>query len=370
MNHSPTILIATGASGGHMFPALSVAKELSQQKATCVFVVGGGKFTHLVTDAGYTMERLPASALNVRNPIRKIKGIFNLLRAFVHALRLVQKHQPAAIFGTGGYATVALVLAGKLSGVPTIIHEQNVLPGRANKFLAKWADYIFITFEKSREFFNTSQRKIRITGYPLRHELLSALNAAQPRSNKTFNILVIGGSQGARILSQILPEATARLSTQLREKLSITHQVRSEDEALLTEKYSQQNLGHFETKPFINNMSEALNQAHLVISRSGTGGLAEISIFGRAAIYVPLTLADGHQMLNAQIAEAANAAIILDQPLFTPENLSHHIKSIIEDPLIRDGMENNAKTLFPQDGAKKTATAVMTIAQNDVMQQQ
>lgn len=364
------ILIATGASGGHMFPALSVAKNLRARGVKCVFVVGGGKFTNLVEDAGFDMVWLPASALNVRNPLRKLKGIFNLLRAFWRALRLVQTYQPAAVFGTGGYATVALVLAGKISGVPTIIHEQNVLPGRANKFLARWADKILLTFAAASEHLNAPTENLLTTGYPLRERVAKAVAQPKARAEKPLRLLVLGGSQGSRILSQVLPEAVARLPESIRQNLFIQHQARAEDANLVTEEYAKLDLVGTDLAPFIDDIPAALTAAHVVISRAGTGAVVEISVFGRAAIYVPLSLADGHQAKNARLPEKANAAVVLDEPLFTPEALAAHLLRLLENPDIRYAMEDNAKNFLPLNGTKNVADAVLDMAKSDIMMQQ
>ncbi len=352
-----------------MFPALSVAKNLRARGVRCVFVVGGGKFTQLVEDAGFEMVRLPASALNVRNPIRKLKGLFNLLRAFWRALRLVQTYTPAAVFGTGGYATVALVLAGKISGVPTIIHEQNVLPGRANKFLARWADKILLTFSAASGYLKAPAGNLYTTGYPLRESIENGLKHSSKRSQKPLRLLVLGGSQGSRILSQILPEAVARLPENLRKNLFIQHQARAEDTDLVAESYAKLNLSGTNMAPFIEDMSAALSAAHVVVSRAGTGAVAEISVFGRAAIYVPLSLADGHQALNARLPEKAGAAVVLDEPLFTPEALAGHLLNLLEHADVRTSMENAAKNFLPLDGTKQVADAVLDMAKSDIMNQ-
>lgn len=359
MTSSPKILLATGASGGHMFPALSVATALKKQGCDCVFIVGGSKFNHLVTEAGFTAHHLPASALNVRSFTRKLKGGLNLVRAFIRALCLIQKEKPDAIFGTGGYATVALVLAGKLLGVPTLIHEQNVMPGRANTFLSRFADHILLTFEGTRSYLPKAAHKTEVTGYPLRPEAQKAATQKHTRANAPLRLLVLGGSQGSRILSEVIPEAIALLDNSLRQNLFIHHQARTEDESAVIAAYEKQNLAGFDVTPFIKNMTYALSAAHLFVGRSGTGTVAEMCVFGRPAIYVPLSLADGHQALNAHVAEKAGAAHLLMEKDFTPEALATKLKELLTNADLRTQMEKTARAILPLDGAEKTAAAVL-----------
>lgn len=362
---SLTVLIATGASGGHMFPALAVAEVLRERGVQCVFVVGGTKFAERVDQAGFAYEKLPASAFNVSNPVRKLKALINLGRAWLRALTLLNKYHPAAVFGTGGYATVATVLAAKVSGVPVVLHEQNVLPGRANRFLARMADVMAVTFESSRAYLNCRPEAVVGTGNPVRAELVAGLQ--QEQSHKGLNLLVIGGSQGARVLSDVVPETVARLSQTVRQKLTVHHQARPEDEARVTAGYQALALVEVRVEPFIEDMAAALRQADVVISRAGTGAVVENALAGKAAIYVPHPLADGHQLKNAQVAEEAGAAVVLEQSLFTPEVLLPHLTAILTDVDRRAQMVEAARELAKPEAAVKVADLVEKVAKADVM---
>ena len=173
----PTILISAGASGGHIFPALAVAEELRILGAKCVFVGNGTAFEKAITDAGFELETLPASAWNVKNPIRKIWAVINLISAFITAMKIVHKTRPSVVFGTGGYATVASVFAGRISGVPTMIQEQNVLPGRANKLLASRVDKIALAFElMPGALAPRLEKNTEVFGNPVRENILKLRN--------------------------------------------------------------------------------------------------------------------------------------------------------------------------------------------------
>ena len=362
----PTILIATGASGGHLFPALATAQSLREKGVNCVFVVGGNKFASHIEDAGFAIERLPASAFNVRNPVRKCIAIFHLIRAWFKAFGLMQKYHPSAVLGTGGYATVATVLAAKTVGVPVVLHEQNVLPGRANRFLARFADVIAITFESSRERFAKKAKNMELTGNPVRAQVIEALQEKRVEDG-VFRIVILGGSQGARIVSEVVPETIGRLSAEQQKRIAVVHQARPEDLEHVKATYAALPLVDVRVEPFLTDMGHILAQSHLVVTRAGTGAVVETALAGRAAIYVPHPLADGHQMLNAQVGEEAGAAIILSQAVFTVETLLPHITSLLENEERRHMMEQNATELARPNAANDVAELVLDVAKKDVM---
>ncbi len=366
MTQGKTILITSGASGGHIFPALAVADDLKHQGHTCIFLLGGHKFDYLITGAGYQLETLPASAFNVSNPFRKLKAIFQLVRGFFVALRVIHKYQPSVVFGTGGYATVSAVLAAKISGVPTAIQEANVLPGRANKMLSKWVDRIALNFEESRAYLPRKKPVFFVCGNPVRQDIIHASRHMRSESG-VFRLLILGGSQGARILSDVVPEMVARLSEEDQNKLEVVHQARAEDIERVQRAYATAHLAKLEVKPFIDDIGVSLVNAHLVISRAGAGSIVENNLIGRAAVYVPHQMADNHQLLNAQVAENAGAAIILEQPMFTPENLLAHVRALMHDKERLQEMEKCAKILAKPNATKDVAKLVLDLAMKDVL---
>ncbi len=356
-----TVLIASGASGGHLFPALTVAEALRNEGYRCVVVLGGGKFGNLVTDRGFELVRLPASAFNVRNPVRRVMAVARLGLGFWRALRLVMREKPRVVFGTGGYATVATILAAKMCGVPTVIHEQNVLPGRANRLLSRVADRILLTFDDSRAYLAPDGdacllARMAVTGTPLREQVLDARK--QRRTvQEPFGLMILGGSMGARILSDVVPEMLAMMKPAERAKVAVIHQSRPEDVERVRDAYAQLGLARFEVASFYANLPELYRNTHLVIGRSGTGTLLETAILGRAAVYVPHQMADNHQLLNAQVAENAGAAVVLEQPLFTPANLLVQVRGLMKNRDRLAAMEQAARTL-----AAPNATALVVDA--------
>ena len=360
-----TIIIATGASGGHIFPALAVAEELSLQGYNCVFVGNGKGFKHVITDAGFRFIDLPASPWNVRNPLRKLLAVFNLIRAFMRAFKVVHTERASAVFGTGGYATVATMIAGRLSGIPTCVQEQNVLPGRANRMLAKWVDKVCLSFDASRHYLKYRDNIMVLCGNPLRKQVLDVINAKR-NEDGLFHILIMGGSQGARILSDVLPEAIKLLKKDLQEKVSITQQARPEDVKRVQEAYEALNV-KAEVASFFDDVPQRMINTHLVVARSGASTVTECAALGRAAVFVPLRLADGHQIHNARVLENKEAAVVLEQAHFTPERLSQVIADLMIDKTHLSHMEENARAMAMPDAALNVAKEVMQLAEQDVM---
>lgn len=355
------VLIASGASGGHLFPALAVAKELQASGFEVRVVLGGSKFLDVVERAGLPYVRLPAAAFNDRSPLGKLWAIGKLARGFLRSLRLVVRDRPVAVFGTGGYATVALMLAARVCGVPTIIHEQNVLPGRANRFLAKIVDVVILTFEESRDFLPAVRGQLIVGGMPLRDEIVAAAKMKK-KKGKHFRILVLGGSQGARILSEVIPEAVALMSDAERKGLMVVQQVRPEDAGKVAAQYGKMKLGGFEVASFFNDMPQRYLAADIMIARSGVGTVLEAAALGLPAIYVPLELADGHQKLNAAVAENAGAAVVVEQPYFSPASLLVHVRALRKDAGRLEAMAKAARKAARVSAAADVAKIVSDYA--------
>lgn len=354
----PTILVASGASGGHLFPALAVAQALRPTFDVRV-ILGGTKFVDIVQKAGLPFVRLPAAAFNDRGPLRLVWAFAKLLQGFLLALNLVIRTKPVCVFGTGGYATVALMLAAKLRGVPTVIHEQNVLPGRANRFLSRIASVVMVTFEESLQYMPGVSGRVVVTGTPLREDILVLANQDKPvRKAGEFCLLVLGGSQGARILGEVIPEMVATMSEAERATLHIVQQVRPDEVQRVIGVYAKLGLASVVVKPFFDNLPELYSRADLVIGRSGVGTVLECATLGVPAIYVPLELADGHQKLNAGVAEKVGAAVVVEQAYFTPANLMVHVRSLRNDPARLEAMSNAAKTLAKPDATDAVARVI------------
>ena len=365
-----TVVIASGASGGHLFPALAVADVLKEQGYHCIFVGNGRGFEGKIEAAGYRFLSLPASAWNVRNPFKKALALFNLMRAFFIAFKLLHKEKACTVLGTGGYASVATIMAAKVSGISTCIQEQNVLPGRANRFLARFADKICLSFEESRHYLRYRRGAIVVCGNPLRKAVLEAEKT--PKETKdSFQITVLGGSQGARILSDVVPEALCLFAKQFKKPLTIIQQARVEDIDRVKIVYAtaiKKGLEiETEVSSFFEDIPQKMVQSDLVIGRSGTSTVMECCQLSCPAVFVPLKLADGHQLLNAQVMASVDAAVIVEQQDFTVENLAATLKELTSDKNRLSKMAKNAKKIAVGDAAEKVAKEVMHLADEDVM---
>ncbi|MCP5405061.1 MAG: UDP-N-acetylglucosamine--N-acetylmuramyl-(pentapeptide) pyrophosphoryl-undecaprenol N-acetylglucosamine transferase [Pseudomonadaceae bacterium] len=359
MARKKTIFVAAGASGGHVFPALATAEELKKKGYACVFVMGGGKFGHVVEAAGFKVERLPAAAFANRGVVRLAAAGIKLAAGLLKALWLVGKYKPVAAFGTGGYATVATMMACKMRGVPTVIHNADAILGRANRLLARWVKVVLLTFEGTPV--PETNARVRVVGTPLRKEVLAARKRKREEDG-TFRLLVLGGSQGARIMSDVVPEAVAMLTARQRARVVVVQQARAEDVARVQNAYAQLGLAGYEVRAFFEDLPRKYVDAHVVIGRSGVGTLLEAATLGRAAIYCPHRLADNHQLFNAQVAERAGAAVVMEQPYFTPANLLVQVKALMADRTRVEAMEAAAKKLARPNAARDAADVVVEVA--------
>lgn len=361
--HTKTILMATGASGGHIFPSLAMAHALRDKGYNIVFALGGSKFSFLLENEGFTVESLPASAVNVASYKRKVIGFINMVRGFFKAIRLVRKYKPVAVVGVGGYGIVAAGFAAKIARIPVILHEANVLPGRANKVFMPYANALLLTFSETQANLKKVPPLVGVTGNPIRKALVDlAHNAtyAAPKKTETFRLLVLGGSQGARVLSDVIPLAIEQLPKELQQRISIVHQARPEDVERVKRMYAVTYVAACLTTGFIENMAEELMRAHLVVGRSGAGVVTENFLFGRPAVYVPLphNLADNHQYFNAKVAADNGAAVVMEQEVFTPENLSPLIQSYLSDTATLNAMARAAHKMAQPQAAATAATAI------------
>ncbi|SFK68821.1 undecaprenyldiphospho-muramoylpentapeptide beta-N-acetylglucosaminyltransferase [Methylocapsa palsarum] len=357
------ILIAAGGTGGHLFPAEALARALAAR----------GVEVELVTDerAAKYGASFPAKAVHLlaaatpRNGafLSRARAILTLARATWNARRLVKRLRPCAVVGFGGYPTVPPVLAATQLRVPAILHEGNAVIGRANHFLAPRADAIAKGFETLGGVSAKIGLKTHLTGNPVRPMALDAARAAYPgHADGKLRLLITGGSQGARIMSDIVPAAIELLPETVRRTLVIVQQARDEDEARVRAVY--QRLGvEAEVKPFFSDLPLRIAQAHLVIARAGASTVSELGVIGRPAIFVPLPHAlDQDQAANARQFAARGAAVVVAQHDFTPQWLANVLTETDAD---RPGLAKRAaaaKAAGVPDAAERLADLVLTIA--------
>ena len=326
------VLIA-GGTGGHLFPAMALAQELGRR----------GHVVELMTDhrvESYGSD-FPASAVHIvpsatpslRNPIKFVAGGIKILRGIAVAHGMLKKSKPDCVVAFGGYPTFPPFIAAHLLGIPGVLHEQNSVMGRANRALARFADILSISYAQTKFSENFNLQKI-VTGNPLRDRVRALIGQPYPalNANGPIRIVVTGGSQGARVLADVVPAAVALLPDTLRSRLSIVQQTRPEDIERVTESY-RQSRSNVEIASFISDLPERMAAAHLVISRAGATTLAELTVIGRPAILIPLPGAiDADQKNNALVMENAGAGWLAEQGTLTPEALARRLQTLLTDP--------------------------------------
>jgi UDP-N-acetylglucosamine--N-acetylmuramyl-(pentapeptide) pyrophosphoryl-undecaprenol N-acetylglucosamine transferase len=328
------LLIAGGGTGGHLFPGIALADEAIRRGGSEVLFVGTsrGIETRAVPAAGYALETLEVTGLKRMGLVGTVRGLFRVPLAIVRSLAILRRFRPDVVVGVGGYASGPMVLAAALARYATAIQEQNSVPGITNRILGKLVRKVFIAFDEAARFFPS--RKIERLGNPVRKPIVAALEgfAASPTSDGKLRILVVGGSQGARAVSELVLAAAPMLASKGVD-FSLVHQTGNTDFERIQAKYRELGLdGRVKVQAFIDNMAAAYGAADLIIGRAGALTLAELAIVGKPAILVPLpTAADDHQSKNAAHFAQVGAALVLNQRTSSADDLAAAITGLAEN---------------------------------------
>ncbi|MGH7032046.1 MAG: undecaprenyldiphospho-muramoylpentapeptide beta-N-acetylglucosaminyltransferase, partial [Stellaceae bacterium] len=317
---SGAFVLAAGGTGGHLFPAEALAAELTDR----------GRHVHLLTDSradafagrirGVEIHRVRAGRFD-GGPVRAAHGLAELAAGVVQARRLLRRLAPQAVIGFGGYPSVPTMLAAASLGLPTLLHEQNAVLGRANRLLAPRVRRIATGFPEAAGLRPADRARAVHSGNPVRPAVLAIGEPPYraPGPGESIELLVLGGSQGARVLSEIVPPALAALDPGPRAMLRVSHQARPEDLAAVAEAYAQAGIAA-EIESFFTDVPRRLTRAHLAICRSGASTLAELSAIGRPAVLIPYPFAaDDHQSANASAFAAAGGGWTLAQAGLRPD---------------------------------------------------
>jgi len=360
----PMILVTTGGSGGHIFPAMAIAEALVRQGARVAFLTDrrGQAFQGAKKIPVY---RLMAESVTGRSLIGKIWAMVKLYIGIVQAIVYLYKLKPVAVVGGGGYASIPAVMACHVSRVPVILHEQNAILGRANRLLAKGilssrARLIGTSFSKTNRV-PEGIPQVRV-GLPVRPAIADYKGSPYPSFKSAFHLLIFGGSQGARFFSQKLPKALLALPANVRAKIDLVQQVREEDMATARQFYDQAGFKKVTLKSFFTDMPEQLKKAHLVIGRGGAGTLTELMVIGRPAIIIPLpSAADDHQTANARQFCDEGAGWLVPEKEYDDKAFSKRLLQLIQKPSILEKAAEQSRKLAPDDAAGKMASAVLDI---------
>jgi UDP-N-acetylglucosamine--N-acetylmuramyl-(pentapeptide) pyrophosphoryl-undecaprenol N-acetylglucosamine transferase len=360
-----SIMLAAGGTGGHLFPAFALAEELRRR----------GVAVDLMTDmrgdrygGGFparAVYQVPSATLASRAPRDIAKTMLTLGRGTGVAFGMLGRVRPNAIIGFGGYPTYPPRVAARLRGIPTAIHEQNAVLGRANKMLAKRVTAVATSFERTKFLDGSLAAKSVLTGNPVRKAVIEAasLGFLPPLPDSAIRILIFGGSQGARFFSDVVPLALFALPDTLRQRLRVVQQAREEDMERVREAYAEAGI-KADIAPFFTDLPARMADAHLIIGRAGASTVAELAVIGRPSILVPLPHAlDNDQLNNARRLEESGGAWCIEQRNLSPERLADELEKLLKDPDTLAAAAKAAKNAGRPDAVRNLADFALALAE-------
>ncbi len=351
------VIIAGGGTGGHVFPAISIAEEiLERNSGNEVLFVGTeqGIEKRILPEKGYAVEFINSRGIVGKSFPQKVMAVISILGAMLSSLRILRDFRPDAVIGVGGYASGPTLLCASMGSIPTAVCEQNSVPGLANRILSRFVARIFITFEESRG--HLPAEKTVLTGNPIRRNL--ATSAAERKTHKSAkrNVFVLGGSQGARKLNEIVPRSLAKLGP----RVAVTHQTGEAHAESVRETYRQLGISA-EVFGFTDDMSRIYEKTDLVICRAGSGTLSEITAFGIPSILIPLASSThDHQLKNARVLESNEAATVIEEKELSIEGLREVIERTLEQGTL-DRMAESSKKLARPHAAREIVNEIECI---------
>lgn len=356
------IFLAAGGTGGHLFPAEALAHALSSRHAEVELVTDARALRYGDVFPARAIHTLPAGTPRGGSLIARAQAVAQLAHGVALAVALLRKTRPRAVIGFGGYPTVPPMLAAAFLGIPTVLHESNGVMGKANYFLAGRVDKIAAGLPNLQTA-AAWRDKIVVTGNPVRPNVLAASKRPFPDITQgVFQLLVTGGSQGARVMSDIVPGALAALPVRLRQRLNVVQQAREEDLSRVIEIYAQAGITS-EVAPFFNDLPSRIANAHFVISRAGASTVSELAVIGRPAMLVPLPHAlDQDQAANAAFLTQAGAAETVRQNDFTQNFLTQRLAELMEKPDDLIQRARAAHEVGVADAAERLAELVVSLA--------
>jgi UDP-N-acetylglucosamine--N-acetylmuramyl-(pentapeptide) pyrophosphoryl-undecaprenol N-acetylglucosamine transferase len=360
---SRQFVLAAGGTGGHMIPAHALAAELIRRGHRVALVTDdrGARFPGLF--AGVQTHVLPAGRL-AGGPAGWIKAARNIFTGRDMARRLYEVFKPSAVIGFGGYPALPAMLAAFKDGIPTAVHEQNAVLGRVNRLLARKVDAVAVAYPKVERLAPTYAGKVHLIGNPVREEIVALREQPFPAltPDGIFRVLVTGGSQGASILSGVVPEGLGLLPLGFRRRLQVTQQCRPEDIEAVRAKYAGLGIPA-DLATYLPDLPDRLAWSHLVIGRSGASTIAELTVAGRPAILVPYPEAtDDHQTANAREMVEAGGARAISQPRFTPVELAKQMQKLALEPGALLNAAKRAKGCGRPDAAGALADLAESLA--------
>lgn len=358
-----TLVIAGGGTGGHIYPAIAIAREYLARDAQRKVVFVGTEYgleKTLVPAAGFPLEFLSVGGLKGKSFAETVRNVLRLPMAFVGAWRILTRHRPAAVLGVGGYASGPALAVAALRGIPTLIHEQNAFPGLTNRILARIVSRVAVAFP---EAIPRMHREGVVTGNPVRREFFETAPGL-PAAGARRRLLVFGGSQGSRILNDAMSSALLFLS-KLKGKLEIVHQTGPAELEKVRAAYRASAFDDARVVAYLDPMAAEMAAADLVVSRAGAMTIGELCAVGRAAVLVPFAQAtNNHQEVNARVVERAGGAVVITESELKPERLAAAIASILEEPGRTRQMGDAARALAAPDASRNVVDLIEKIQRN------
>ncbi|HEX7828431.1 MAG TPA: undecaprenyldiphospho-muramoylpentapeptide beta-N-acetylglucosaminyltransferase [Thermoanaerobaculia bacterium] len=356
-----TLMIAGGGTGGHIYPAIAIAREFTARDASRRVVFVGTEYgleKTIVPKAGFPLEFIQVGGLKGKGGLDLLRNLARLPLGFIQAFRLIGKHKPDVVLGVGGYSSGPVLIAAVLRRVPSIIHEANAFPGLANRGVSRLVTAVAVAFEEALPRLGREKDGV-VTGNPIRKEFFEANR--QPSTTSRQRLLIFGGSQGSRVINNAVLAALPHLAS-MKDAIEIVHQTGPTDHEKVQAQYRDTPFANARVVPYLDPMVDELASADLVVCRAGAMTLGELAATGRAAILIPFAAAtNNHQEVNARVVEKAGGAIVITEKELVPERLAGAIADVLGDPQRAARMSAAAKTLALQDATKKIVDLIEKI---------
>ncbi|MBV9288302.1 MAG: undecaprenyldiphospho-muramoylpentapeptide beta-N-acetylglucosaminyltransferase [Hyphomicrobiales bacterium] len=363
MSGSRCILLAAGGTGGHLFPAAALAAALAKHGVPVELATDDRALKYGQDFPARAIHAIPSATPTGGDGASKAKALLLLGAGVAAALIKLRRIRPRAVVGFGGYPTVPPLLAASLLGVPSVLHEQNAVMGRANRFLSPRVGVVASGFPELKGASPAIRAKTRYTGNPVRPAVVAASATPYPDfAGGRLKVLVTGGSQGARVMADVVPEALALLSPEERERIRLTMQARGEDKARVAAACARMGFA-VEVAEFFADLPPRMADAHLIVGRAGASTVSELAVIGRPAVLVPFPHAlDQDQAANAAALAAAGGAIVTPQTEFSPARLAEILREALASPEKLAVMAKAAQATGVADAANRLAQVVLDVA--------
>ncbi len=352
------LLLAAGGTGGHMFPAQALAEILKADGWDIALMTDARGRKHCGRIPADPVVQVEAASISPRKPIQAIKGVLKLMRGVRQAKSFIKDWRPDIVVGFGGYPAFPAMRAAQSAGLPTILHEQNAVLGRVNRVFAAKATHVISGFEALEKV--SPKANVKCLGNPMRAQIMEAVPPSYEAPAGEINLLIVGGSLGARILSQRLPKAVASLPEDLRQRLNVVQQTTEGELKTAREVYAAAGVTAI-CETFFSNIETHLAKAHYIVARAGASSVSEIALMGKPSLLIPLAIAmDDHQTANAKSLERHRAADILPESEFTPEAVAHILQDRLNDSNWLSSAAAAARTLGRPNAARDLAQLVIS----------